>query len=167
MKLIQVPDVNDVIDLGVFKTAITEINAFNKSLTDFGVKILNDKFLFHSSNLKAFLSEDDYIRLDVDSLPSGTYLFDYVKKKLSWYDGWEKRWTMGDSTAKSTEASFSDCGEILIITRRWKTKTARFAHIPWVQQTEHFYIDFAEGSILSSDEYYARILTKNEEDANQ
>jgi translation elongation factor EF-Tu-like GTPase len=54
---------------------------------------------------------------------------------------------MGDATELKTTYKFSDDGKMLTVYNNWKTKSARFSHIPWVPRERRFVITLNTGKV--------------------
>jgi len=90
MKQINIPqDVNDVRDLTSFSEAISEINKFNKNLSQFAQKILADKFLIRRYQIGYKIPEEDWEKffyLPLDKEFRIISLGDEEDKKMTYRD---------------------------------------------------------------------------------
>ena len=164
MKLIKIPTcIDDIQDLSIFKEAIKETIIFKKNSEDFAKKIVTEKFLKTYHDLKTFLSEKDFKLLCKpyntsryafleDKEDKGLYLYDYKNKDIQVVDSGYYDF-MGAFTSKEYNYTFNYDGSIIILYVTWKTKKARFNHIPWVKQEEYFYIDYINDTLYTQDDY--------------
>jgi len=133
-------------NLKIFSKAIVAVNEFNKKMSHYGEKIF-EKHLKYASEWYEYLSEADWKKTGLDiKIDKGRYVRCFKSGLVAKY-GFKSGWSMGDATDFETKYEFSDDGKILKAINTWKTKSARFSHIPWISRERRFIITLSNGSV--------------------
>jgi hypothetical protein len=135
-------------NLKIFSKAIVAVNEFNKKMTHYGQKIF-EKHLKSLEEWNQYLSEADWKEYKTKITNDNhyeAYVRCFVTGSMTKY--WRnKGWSMGDATELKTTYKFSDDGKMLTVYNNWKTKSARFSHIPWVPRERRFVITLNTGKV--------------------
>jgi hypothetical protein len=133
-------------NLKLFSQAVVAVNEFNKKMSRYGEKIF-DKHYKSLKEWNEYLSEADFKRTGLDMKEHWTrYVRCFKTGAMIRYDA-RGGWSMGDSTGMEIKYEFSDNGKVLTVINSWKTKSARFNHIPWVPRERRFVITLSNGNV--------------------
>jgi hypothetical protein len=144
----KVKDFNELTpaNLKIFTKAVVAVNDFNKKMSKYGEAIFN-KHLKTLKEWREYLSESDWERIGLDKVKDyEAYVRCFKSGAMTKYWG-RGGWSMGDSTEVKTKYEFSNDGKVLIVINSWKTKEARFSHVPWIPRERRFIITLSNGNV--------------------
>jgi len=130
--------------------AIKTVNDFNSKIESYCEHIFKSLFIDDINGWRNKLSEKDFNKVfkNINKDSSNDFVICYKKMEAYSYSGSRSGWCMGASTMVKTKYSLHE--DYLYVTNTWKTKSARFDHIPWVNRQRVFKINHVNKSVEMS-----------------